>query len=108
MICSSGEMSCCQMKSEKAASEKKSCCEEKKEIKFSSNCMCIIKEATKEPAELSHSFHVNIKNDNPNDLYFGEVSQLSLNKKNYSNSFINTFHSPPNEDINLLKCVLRI
>jgi len=56
MVCANGDSVCCMMKTEKSFDEKKSCCEKKKEIKYSSNCACIIKEATKEPAELSHLY----------------------------------------------------
>jgi len=95
------------MKTDKIANEKKSCCENKDILRYSSNCLCIIKEVTKEPAELSHSFSVNNNHKIFSDVHFGEIVQVK-NLKSYSNSFISTFHSPPNEDINLLKCVLRI
>lgn len=108
MICSNGDTACCKMKAENSLNEHKSCCETKKIERYSSNCLCIIKEVNKEPAELSHSNYFT----SPkvfSDLKLNKIeNQLNLNKEGYTNSFIKIFSSPPNEDINLLKCVLRI
>lgn len=106
VFCSMKDMSdcCCKVKT-----EKKSCCANKKEVKFTRHCVCEIKEAKTDPAELPQNIVVNnisktLKIFTPSEISFSG----NQNVKVYSNSLINTFHSPPNEDINTLKCVLRI
>ncbi len=95
---------CCKVKT-----EKKSCCAEKKEVKFTRHCVCEIKEAQTDPAELPQNKIVNIITKTLKIFTTSEISfSGNENVKIYSNSLISTFHSPPNEDINTLKCVLRI
>lgn len=106
VFCSMKDMAdcCCKQKT-----EKKSCCANKVEVKLTKHCVCEIKEANTEPAELLQNVTVNIVSKTlkvfmPADF----LSSGNENIKAYSNSNIITFHSPPNEDINTLKCVLRI
>lgn len=106
VFCSMKDMAdcCCKQKT-----EKKSCCANKVEVKFTKHCVCEIKEAKTEPAELLQNITIN----NISKIFkvFMPSEILSLGNENikaFSNSTINTFHSPPNEDINTLKCVLRI
>lgn len=96
------------MKAENSQNEHKSCCETKKVERYSSNCLCIIKEVTKEPAELSHANNITSAKVF-SDLQITKIDNLvNTNKAGYSNSLIKVFSSPPEKDINLLKCVLRI
>lgn len=106
VFCSMTDMSSCCCK---AKTEKKSCCANKNVERYVKGCVCEIKEANTDPAELQQSFTVNnvskvFKIFTPANVSFSE----NENQKIYSNSIISTFHSPPNEDINILKCVLRI
>ena len=106
VFCSMKDMAdcCCKEKT-----EKKSCCANKVEVKFTKHCVCEIKEAKTEPAELLQNFTINnvsktLKVFMPAEILFA----VNENVKAYSTSNISAFHSPPNEDINTLKCVLRI
>lgn len=106
VFCSMKDMAdcCCKQKT-----EKKSCCANKVEVKFTKHCVCEIKEAKTEPAELLQNVTINIISKTLKVFMPAEFLSLgNENIKAYSNSNINTFHSPPNEDINTLKCVLRI
>jgi len=106
VFCSMKDMSdcCCKQKT-----EKKSCCANKKEVKFVNHCVCEIKEAKTEPAELLQNFTVSNSSKTLKDFTPAVVLPMGNETfKSFSNSVINTFHSPPNEDINTLKCVLRI
>jgi hypothetical protein len=93
---------CCK---EKTA--KKSCCENKKEVKYIAGCQCEIKEMTKEPAEVSRNYTLS---DISSKIFVNNLSDNFPGKsdREFLNSAVNTFHSPPSQDINTLKCVLRI
>ncbi|MBS1495191.1 MAG: hypothetical protein JST55_16920 [Bacteroidetes bacterium] len=106
VFCSMKDMTdcCCKHKT-----ETKSCCANKKEVKLVSHCVCEMKEANTEPAELTQNFTVTNTIKTLKIFTPAEILPIgNENFKSFSNSIINTFHSPPNEDINTIKCVLRI
>lgn len=95
---------CCKLKT-----EKKSCCSNKNEVKFTKHCVCEIKEAKTEPAELLQNVTINNISKTLKVFMSSEILTMdNENAKAYSNSNINSFHSPPNEDINTINCILRI
>lgn len=107
VFCSMKDMSscCCKVKT-----EKKSCCANKNVERYTSACVCEMKESNTDPAELQQSFTTT--NNVSKTIKIFTPAQIAFsgneNQKVFSNYIINTFHSPPGEDINTLKCVLRI
>jgi hypothetical protein len=95
---------CCKQKS-----ETKSCCAKKNAVKYVQHCVCEIKEAKTDPAELLQGLNLNQSVKNIKVISPAENS-ISVKEifKEYSNSTYISFQSPPSEDINTLKCVLRI
>jgi hypothetical protein len=68
-----------------------------------------MKQANTDPAELLQNFTISNTEKTLKIFTPAEILPAGIeNVKSFSNSIINTFHSPPNEDINTIKCVLRI
>lgn len=95
---------CCKQKT-----EKKSCCANKNTVKYVQHCVCEIKEAKTDPAELSQTLNLNTSLKNIKIISSSE-NMISVKEifKEYSNTSYTSLQSPPSEDINTLKCVLRI
>lgn len=95
---------CCKKKS-----ETKSCCAKKNVVKYVQHCVCEIKEVKTDPAELSQGLNFNSTVKNIKVISSAEniISVKEISKEYSSLSYIPP-HSPPNEDINTLICVLRI
>lgn len=106
VFCSMKDMSscCCKVKM-----QKKSCCANKNVVRYTAGCVCEIKEANTDPAELRQSYTVN---NNSKSLKIFTHSEILFsgneNHKAFSSTLINAFLPNQSEDINALNCVLRI